>query len=222
MLAVETWKDALRSAEMQRRLVVTVLLVVSAGVGFSLFVQWVERRPGAVFEDPVLALLPRADLTWLIFGLIYAIVAAALIRAGRRPRALARLLQVYAGMLFARTVVMYLLPLDPPPDAIALADPIVAALFSSASAPTRDLFFSGHTATACVAAFTAGDRRWALAFASAAVVVAIAVLVQRVHYTIDVVCAPVFVAVVVRVRDLVDPRGRALTSVCAPNDEFVG
>lgn len=191
--AVTSWREALGSTAAKRRWIVTLLLVAFAGTAFSLFVQWVEGRPGAVLDDPILDHLPRADLTWFTFAMVYAVTVAALARAVRRPALLLRILQVYAGMLLVRIVAMYLLPLDPPADAIPLADPVAALLFASESAPTRDLFFSGHTATACVVLFTTSDRRWAAAFALATVVIAVAVLVQRVHYTVDVFCAPFFV-----------------------------
>lgn len=200
------WREALSAPGAKARWIGTVLLIAFAGVSFSVFVQWVEQRPGAVLEDPVLALLPRADLTWFTFGMVYAVTIAGLARTLRRPPLLLRILQVYAGMLLVRTVAMYLLPLDPPPDSILLADPVAAAVFASESAPTRDLFFSGHTATACVAAFTATDRRWMWAFVAAAIVIALAVLVQRVHYTIDVFCAPLFVWAVCRVVARIEAR----------------
>ncbi|MEQ9504059.1 MAG: phosphatase PAP2-related protein [Deltaproteobacteria bacterium] len=191
--AVMSWREALAAPAAKRRWAVTALLIVFAAVSFSTFVQWVEGRPGAVLEDPVLPYLPRADLTWFTFAMVYAITIAAVLRALKRPLLLMRILQVYAGMLLIRIVAMYLLPLDPPADAIPLADPVAAILFASESAPTRDLFFSGHTATACVVLFTTKDRRWIVVFALAALVIATAVLVQRVHYTIDVFGAPFFV-----------------------------
>ncbi len=191
--AVIPWRDALGSPSAKRSWIVTMGLIVFAAVSFSSFVQWVEGRPGAVLEDPVLPYLPRADLTWFTFAMVYAVSIAAVARALKRPLLLLRILQVYAGMLLIRIVAMYLLPLDPPTDAIPLADPVAAMLFASESAPTRDLFFSGHTATACVALFTAKDPRWVVAFAVATIVIAAAVLVQRVHYTVDVFGAPFFV-----------------------------
>lgn len=72
-----------------------------------------------------------------------------------------------------------------------LADP-VAEFFGAGSAQplTKDLFFSGHTATLCLFAIMFEDRPFKLFFGTMAVVVGVAVLMQHVHYSIDVVVAP--------------------------------
>jgi hypothetical protein len=157
-----------------------------------LFLQWVERRPGAVLTDPLLTLLPPVDLTWLIFGLIYLSILTAVAALSRDPERLLLAFQAYALMASFRIVGMFLTPLDPPPSTIPLNDPFVQ-LFGSGEVLMKDLFFSGHTSTLCLLAFTAGGRGLRRLFSFCAVAVALGVIVHHAHYAVDVFVAP-FVA----------------------------
>jgi hypothetical protein len=82
--------------------------------------------------------------------------------------------------------------LDPPVGMVNLVDPL-SSVFSGNAVITKDLFFSGHTTTMvliflCLEKRT--DKRIALI---AAFAVACLLLVQHIHYTIDVLAAPVVV-----------------------------
>ena len=56
----------------------------------------------------------------------------------------------------------------------------------------RDLFFSGHTATMVLLALAGRGRTWRWVLGLATVAVGLLVLVQRVHYSYDVLAAPFF------------------------------
>nr|WP_262896050.1 sphingomyelin synthase family protein [Hymenobacter sp. BT523] len=56
----------------------------------------------------------------------------------------------------------------------------------------RDLFFSGHTATMALLVLAVRGRAWRRALVLMTVAVGLLVLVQRVHYTYDVLAAPLF------------------------------
>lgn len=187
------WRGAWTEPGFKARIVATVVFTAVAAVSFSTFVQFVQTRPGAVLDDPVLPLLPRVDVTWLTFSIIYGSVIVALVSLAGHPHRMLVLIQTYAGMLLVRLVAMYLIPLDPPPDMIALADPVARVIFAAEEAPTRDLFFSGHTASLVTLVLTARTPRLRALFVVATAAVATCVLVQRVHYTIDVLAAPFFV-----------------------------
>jgi membrane-associated phospholipid phosphatase len=74
---------------------------------------------------------------------------------------------------------------------VALKDPFVEA-FGEQRTLTRDLFFSGHTATLLVVALSAPTPWMRRAAFVATALVAAGVLVQHAHYTVDVVAAPFF------------------------------
>jgi membrane-associated phospholipid phosphatase len=186
------WRQAWADRGFRGRLAVTLPALLGTLAVLASFVKRVEARPGVVLPDPVLALLPARDATWIAFALIYAAILAALARLARRPRRLAQALQAYAIMAWARMAVMWVTPLDPPPGMIRLEDPMVQGLGGASEALTRDLFFSGHTSTLFLIFLAVPRGRARLLFLACSAAVGVAVLVQHVHYTVDVLAAPFF------------------------------
>ncbi|OIQ68657.1 PAP2 superfamily protein [mine drainage metagenome] len=91
-----------------------------------------------------------------------------------------------------RFVTLSLVALNPPQGMILLEDPVNSAFYHNAVI-TKDLFFSGHTAT-MVTIFLCLEKRGDKIIALiAAFAVACLLLLQHVHYTIDVLAAPVVV-----------------------------
>jgi hypothetical protein len=187
-----TWREAWSERAFRWRLALAVPALVATVTVLAAFVKRVERRPGVVLPDPVLEALAPRDVTWLAFGLIYAAILGALWLLARRPRRLVQALQAYALMAWARMAVMWVTPLDPPPGMIRLEDPLVQGLGGASEALTRDLFFSGHTSTLFLIFLAVPGRRARPFFLACTVAVACAVLVQHVHYAVDVLAAPFF------------------------------
>jgi len=129
-------------------------------------------------------------VTWIVFGLVYGGLVLGLGSLSTRPTALLVALQSYALIVAVRMASLYVVPLDPPPGIIPLKDPFVG-LFGSGAALTKDLFFSGHTATLFLLFLTAEHRLLRVVFLLATVMVGAGVLWQHVHYTVDVLAAPV-------------------------------
>ncbi|MCK7522598.1 MAG: hypothetical protein MZV64_35395 [Ignavibacteriales bacterium] len=74
---------------------------------------------------------------------------------------------------------------------IILNDPFVE-LFGTGQTLTKDLFFSGHTATLFIFISCFRKENYQDNFLTSTIAVAIAVLLQHVHYTIDVFAAVFF------------------------------
>jgi membrane-associated phospholipid phosphatase len=89
------------------------------------------------------------------------------------------------------TFMMYLVPLNPPADMILLNDPFVQ-FFATGQPLTKDLFFSGHTATIFLFYLVSEKKLFRAFFLIATVLVGTSVLLQHVHYSIDVASAPFF------------------------------
>ena len=87
---------------------------------------------------------------------------------------------------------MYILPLESPASIIPLKDSFLQNSFYSGRENLKDLFFSGHTATVFLFAFAFKKRVLKLFFAIGGTVVGIFVVLQHVHYSIDVIVAPAF------------------------------
>ena len=173
------------------------LLLVLGFVGLMPFVPGffatIQQRPGPVLADPLLHLLPRHDVAIPVFVLMYGGVLAAVAWLTRHPVLFLRGLWGYFIVLALRMATIWLLPLSPPLDLLPMPDPFTAVLFQSGEAAiTKDLFFSGHTATVAILALAVRGRWLRLALGVVAFLIGLLVLVQRVHYSYDVLAAPFF------------------------------
>ncbi len=182
---------ALRRKEFVVPLLVTLFTLIPVLVGFSEFVKWVEQRPGVRFSDPFLTRMAPSDLTWLIFTMIYGGLIMSVFALAVFPQRLLIAVQAYILVVIVRALVMYAMPLDPPEGMIPLRDPLVEDL-GTGQLLTRDLFFSGHTATTSLLFFCVCQKIMKIILFIATAVLAFALLKQHVHYSVDVLSAPFF------------------------------
>jgi membrane-associated phospholipid phosphatase len=186
---VSAWKSAWADVRFRYGAIATPIVLLTVLRLYARLLGFVEQRPGAVLPDPVLAYLEPRDVSWLTFALVYGVMLVGVTRLSAHPRALVIGTQAYVLMTLLRMVTLYVTPLDPPPGMIALRDPFTEHITVGALL-TRDLFFSGHTATVFLFALGVPGKWVPRAFLLCAVAVGIAVLVQHVHYALDVVGAP--------------------------------
>ena len=157
------------------------------------FYHFIQARPGQRLADPLLTLLPVHDVSVPTFALIYGAIAATLAYLLPRPQRLLRALWAYYFLQLLRMLTLWLLPLEPPATLVILHDPVMDRIFKVTTQPiVRDLFFSGHTATMVLLTLAGRGRRWRWILGLMSVAVGLLVLVQRVHYTYDVLAAPFF------------------------------
>ena len=185
------WKEFLKEKRNKIELVVTLFFLAVVLVSLANFLNFAEARQGVVLPDPILNLFNPIDLTWLIFALIYISLVVAIITLIKNPKQLMFAIQVYSLMVAVRIVAMYLLPLEPPEKIIILNDPFVE-FFGTGQTLTKDLFFSGHTATLLILFLVSEKKIIKTVFLISTITVAISVLLQHVHYTIDVFAAVFF------------------------------
>ena len=186
-----SWKEIFKDKKSIVDFIVTILFVVFVVVVFPEFLLFIEEREAVVMFDPFLNLFNPIDLTWTTFALIYFSVIAALISLINKPAYLFLALQSYGVMLLFRMLVMYLSPLEAPEKIIPLHDPFVQ-MFGTGDILTKDLFFSGHTATMFVLFLAVKNKILKVIFLITTILVGLAVILQHVHYTVDVVAAPFF------------------------------
>ena len=183
------WKEFLTNRRTE--LIITVLFLAVILFIFPNFLTFVEGRQGVTLADPILELFNPVDLTWLTFGLIYISLIIAIFSFAPKPEILLLALQSYSLLIIFRMVVMYSAPLNAPERLILLNDPFVQ-FFGSGEVLTKDLFFSGHTATLFLLFLISDKKQLKIIFLISTILVGIAVLLQHVHYTIDVLAAPFF------------------------------
>jgi len=185
------WRESISSTKFRVEFIATIILLVFILTVLANFLNFVETREGVMLKDPILKLFEPTDLTWLTFGLIYISLFAALFTFLTNPHLLLKAFQSYIILVVLRIIAMYLLPLNPPEKMIPLNDPVVE-FFGTGQLLTKDLFFSGHTATIFLLYLLADKKSFEVLFLIAAIVVGICVLLQHVHYSIDVFVAPFF------------------------------
>ncbi len=185
------WRAALRSRGFRMRVLVTLPALVVALVVLSRFLLAIETRRGSVLSDPLLQLFAPRDVTWVTFGFIYAGIAGALVLLSRYPERCVLAFQAYVVMVGFRIIAMALTPLDPPATMVALKDPFVE-VFGTGTTLTKDLFFSGHTSTLFLLFLVMPSKASRVVFLVCVTGVATCVLMQHIHYSIDVYVAPFF------------------------------
>ncbi len=183
------WRSVWRERSLRWEYLLTLIALAATLLALTRFLEHVESRPGVTLPDPLLALVTPRDVTWLTFSLIYAGLLAAIVLLARQPDVLLLGLQTYVAMVLFRIGAMYLLPLDPPPGMIPLRDPFVE-YFGTGRLLTRDLFFSGHTATLFLLALVLPGSWTRKVYVVLTAGVALCVLVQHVHYSVDIFVAP--------------------------------
>ena len=186
------WKSFFNIKRNNNEFILTIILLAILMISFSQFLQFIEKRNGAVLPDPLLNIFSPIDLTWLTFSLIYLSIIVFLISIIKEPDKLLIAMQAYGLMVIFRTIAMYLVPLEPPETILLLNDPFVQ-LFGKGEILTKDLFFSGHTATLFLLFLLTEKKTLKFIFLISTFIVGISVLLQHVHYSIDVFVAP-FVA----------------------------
>ena len=183
------WKEFYKNRKAE--IILTVVFLIIILIIFSNFLQFIESREGVSLPDPILNLFNPIDLTWLTFGLIYASLIVAIINFVKEPDKILLAVQSYSLMIVFRLITMYLTPFDAPEKLLLLDDPFVQ-FFGSGQILTKDLFFSGHTATLFLLYLIADKKSLRIFFLCSTLLVAAAVILQHVHYTVDVFAAPFF------------------------------
>ncbi len=179
-------------AKSKKNLVILILsLFATAFALFCVanFIRQIEFREGFAFDDPLLSLFQPIDLTWWIFVFLYSSVLISIANLIEQPKLLVEGFFGYAILLFFRMTAMYLLPLNPPESTIPLKDPIIE-YFGTNVTLTKDLFFSGHSSLMFFLLFLVTNKKLKAFLVISTIVVSLGVLIQHVHYTIDVFVAP--------------------------------
>ena len=186
-----SWQSYWRDPSRRRSFLISLGLLALTGFGFSQFLAWHETRPGYGWDDPVLALITPRDVSMWTFLATYGSLLLGLLLKARSPQLILDFGRGYLMILLMRMIMLLCIPLTAPPGIIPLDDPVLDNLVYE-GANLRDLFFSGHVATVSLLAFSFVKRSRKLLFFILAGVVGTLILLQHVHFSIDVFAAPGF------------------------------
>jgi PAP2 superfamily C-terminal len=187
-----TWNSAIHNKSFVVQLVITIVALLSILLYLPhYFHSVIGPRPGWQLQDPILNLFIPQDFSVLIFTLIYLSLFIVLLGLIKKPYLISLGLGSYLVVTIARMITMYLFTLEPPDGIIVLQDPFIDRLAYGGNVFTKDLFFSGHMATLTLLGLVE-ERPWAKRIVVGCTLVAgVLIIIQRVHYTIDVLAAPV-------------------------------
>ena len=185
------WKDFFSVKSNLYKFILTIAVLPVTLYFFSRFLLFNEYRPGTTLDDPVFYWFSAVNLNIIIFILIYGSLIAGPVFLLRYPKELMIALQSYTLLVLFRMLAMYLVPLEPPAGMIDLHDPLVFVI-GTGQPVQKDLFFSGHTATMFLLFLTAQNKTLKWIFLIIAFLVGLFVILQKVHYSIDVFVAPFF------------------------------
>jgi hypothetical protein len=184
-----SWKTAVKEDRFKVRLIIILLIFAAILAVFPFFFQHIERRDGRVLQDFIVDRIKPVDVSIPIFICIWGITLLMIIRCFRNPMLLLIGLYSFIVLTFLRMISITLVPLNPPPGLIPLVDPLSNFFYGKSQFVTKDLFFSGHTSSQFLFFLCLHKRSdKILAFLSTCIVGSL-VLVQHVHYTIDVLAA---------------------------------
>ncbi len=188
--AVGVWKINLQSSDYRKKLIIGLILISFILLSLPFFFQAIEKRNGIIFNDYLLSWLPAYDLSLYIFTVIWSMTLFTFSRFKQDPNIFLTFLWGFILINLSRFVFIGLIPLNAPADLIPIHDPI-SNHFYGPKFITKDLFFSGHTAAMFLMFLCLKKRTDKIMALLATIIIGIAVLIQHVHYTVDVVMAPV-------------------------------
>ena len=165
-----------------------LLLLAIVLTCLPIFFHFIEKRPGIALKDPLLDKILPLDVSIPVFLIIWTSAILMFFTMIRNPKVLLSFLASYKILTTFRMAAIYLIPLEAPLGLIPLKDPLSNSFYGSTFI-MKDLFFSGHTSTLFLI-FLCMDKPWQKLFCLAGVcILGLLLLVQHVHYTIDIIFA---------------------------------
>lgn len=191
---VENWRIALQHKNIKYQFIITMLSYIFLFKYCRIVMTIFENRKGTQIHDPFLAQLPVIDASNVIFILTYSARAIFILSNLINPLRFIKGLQAYSLLLIMRTITIYLVPLEPPIGMIVLKDTVSNFFMNSntGSYIVKDLFFSGHVSAVVLFFLIAENKLVKTKLLVLAFAIGTLILLQHVHYVMDVVAAPFF------------------------------
>lgn len=186
--AVVTWNTAFKNNHYKKRLIAGLVVLAAIFCTFPAFFQYIQQRKGVVLNDVVLKRIPAVNVSLLLLICIWASALLIVVRVIKSPAILLNFLWAFILLSLFRMATLMFVALDPPEKLITIVDPLSTAFYGK-SFITKDLFFSGHTSTMMIIFLCLQKRADKVFSLFTTLLVAALVLVQHIHYTIDVAFA---------------------------------
>ncbi len=187
------WKYYLSSPVHIIYFLISLIILLFAAKYCKTYIAEFTQRPGMLLHDPLLAQFRPQDFSTIIFVLFHLGIVLCFASFYDDPRGLSVAFQAYALLMLFRTITIFLWPLQAPVDMIFLRDPFAEVyMHQNGHRVVNDLFFSGHVSSSFLFFIVAKGKYTKRILLFITISVAVMILWQKVHYTIDVLAAPFF------------------------------
>jgi hypothetical protein len=197
---IEAWSEAWEKPTFRLSFLLAMLSFSIFPWKAAAYFQWIQQREGIILNDFVLELIPSKNVSYPIFSIIYCTVIYLIIRLLATPKTFLWFAWAFNLETVFRFLTIYFVALNPPSGIVDLHDPVATLfIYGENMTITKDLFFSGHTATmvfACYFLPLKKEKNLALILTFMLVML---LLIQHVHYTIDIIMAPLFTLMAIRI-----------------------
>jgi len=191
-LIKQNWQSAWSGKKFKYILFLGIISLVSVVVFTYFFFDYVQNRTGGVvMNDWVLKMIPAKDVSIPIVFFEASVIILFLIRCISNPTMFITFLIAYVFILISRNITIDITQLRVPTGSIDFKDPIAGVIYRS-KLIDRDLFYSGHVSLLFLFYLCSSSKADKYYILFAMISVSILLLVQHIHYTVDVVCAPFF------------------------------
>ncbi len=188
----KTWNQAWKNSRFKKQIILGSITLIVILIFFSSFLSKIEQRNGYLINDWLLNNIPSIDLSIPVFTIIWSSALLLIWQASNNPAIFLTYLWGFNFLMISRMITIYLVPLNPPQNLIPLLDPLINKTFYEGVFITKDLFYSGHTASILLMSFCLKNKLHKKLTLFAAICIGIMVLLQHIHYTIDVIAVPFF------------------------------
>jgi hypothetical protein len=188
---IANWHEALSDENFRRYFPPNFIVCVIVYYMVIYFLNQNSGRPGIIINDPVYNYLTPHDFSAGIFFFTYSATLLIIIYIVQFPFLLQRALMAFVAVFLVRALCIHLVPLSPSPGIIPLVDPVTDTLGHEGRI-MNDLFFSGHVSDIATFYLLCRPPKLKRYLMLCMVMVALLLVWQRVHYTIDVLMAPAF------------------------------
>ncbi len=185
------WRIAWQLKSFRAQIISGSIILIATFCFFPFFFNAIEKRNGVVLNDWLLNWLSPHDVSVAIFIFLWAVTILLLVRVIQEPNLFILTLWAYIFLSFIRIITITLVALDPPRGLLPLIDPL-SNIFYGNSFITKDLFYSGHTSAAFLIFLCLKKKSDKIFSLASTFIIGALLLVQHVHYTIDVLAAPIF------------------------------
>lgn len=159
---------------------------------FGLLIKYTDCRKGFQLNDRLINYFTPIDLSIPIFILTYGSIVFCLVIIVQKCKSFEYAIVGYLIITILRILSLYFIPLAPPQNIIPLNDPILEASAYQGQKICIDLYFSGHISAMVLFGLLIENNFLKTTIFLNAFIVGSMLVMQHVHYSIDVFFAPVF------------------------------